>query len=235
MRGPRIYSIILVYGVFLVAAVALYFGKLTLPPEWNPFTIVRLDGAVGPFTRMKLRRLNAAPDICLAALSVTKLEFASHPGIPVEDGCGIENGVVVVGAETGYNQPFAATCGRAAALYMFERKVLQPAALRHFGGRVAGIDHSGTYDCRNVAFRTAGPRSQHARANAMDILAFRLADGRRVRISRRNWDSQGPEGAFLKEVHRGACRLFGAVLGPDYDDMHHTHFHVDMRPGAICR
>ncbi|MCP4327133.1 MAG: extensin family protein [Alphaproteobacteria bacterium] len=235
MRGARLYVLILIYGVFLVAAVALYFGKLTLPPEWNPFTIVRLDGAVGPFTRMKLRRLHEEPEICLAALSVSELAFSPHPGIPIEEGCGIENGVEVVGADITYSDDFAATCGLAAGLYMFQREILQPAAERHFGQRVVGIDHSGTYDCRNVGFRTAGPRSQHARANAMDMVGFRFGDGTRVRVSRQNWESDGPEGGFLREVHRGACRLFGSVLGPDYDAMHYTHFHFDMRPDGVCR
>ena len=35
--------------------------------------------------------------------------------------------------------------------------------------------------------------------------------------------------AFLHEAHDGACDIFGTVLGPDTNDAHHDHFHLDMK------
>ncbi|WP_290982909.1 extensin family protein [Hyphomicrobium sp.] len=35
--------------------------------------------------------------------------------------------------------------------------------------------------------------------------------------------------AFLHEAHDGACDLFGTVLGPDTNEAHHDHFHLDMK------
>ena len=35
--------------------------------------------------------------------------------------------------------------------------------------------------------------------------------------------------AFLHEVHDEACGIFGTVLGPDANDAHHDHFHLDMK------
>ena len=35
--------------------------------------------------------------------------------------------------------------------------------------------------------------------------------------------------AFLHRVHGGACDLFGTVLGPDANEAHRNHFHLDMR------
>ncbi len=36
--------------------------------------------------------------------------------------------------------------------------------------------------------------------------------------------------AFLRGAHRTACRIFGTVLGPEANDAHRNHFHVDLAP-----
>jgi hypothetical protein len=33
---------------------------------------------------------------------------------------------------------------------------------------------------------------------------------------------------FLRDAHTGACKIFGTVLGPDANEAHKNHFHVDM-------
>jgi hypothetical protein len=35
--------------------------------------------------------------------------------------------------------------------------------------------------------------------------------------------------AFVRAVHDEACKSFGTVLGPDADEAHKSHFHLDMR------
>lgn len=37
---------------------------------------------------------------------------------------------------------------------------------------------------------------------------------------------------FLKKAHETACRIFGTVLGPEANNAHRNHFHVDMAPRA---
>ena len=37
-----------------------------------------------------------------------------------------------------------------------------------------------------------------------------------------------PESAFLFEIHEGACKLFGTVLGPLSNAAHKDHFHYDL-------
>ena len=42
---------------------------------------------------------------------------------------------------------------------------------------------------------------------------------------------------FLRAAHRAACRIFGTVLGPEANNAHKNHFHVDMaerKHGVIC-
>jgi hypothetical protein len=33
---------------------------------------------------------------------------------------------------------------------------------------------------------------------------------------------------FLRAAHRAACSIFGTVLGPEANNAHKNHFHVDM-------
>jgi hypothetical protein len=37
------------------------------------------------------------------------------------------------------------------------------------------------------------------------------------------------ESAFLKRLHRGACTMFGTVLGPEANEAHRDHFHFDVK------
>lgn len=38
------------------------------------------------------------------------------------------------------------------------------------------------------------------------------------------------QGYFLRAVHKSACKVFGTTLGPEANNAHRNHFHVDMRP-----
>ena len=43
---------------------------------------------------------------------------------------------------------------------------------------------------------------------------------------------------FLKRVHGRACSVFSTVLGPELNDAHRDHFHLDLQdrgPRAVCR
>ena len=39
---------------------------------------------------------------------------------------------------------------------------------------------------------------------------------------------RGPRARFLHEAHAAACRIFGTTLGPEANEEHRNHFHVDM-------
>jgi hypothetical protein len=109
-----------------------------------------------------------------------------------------------------------------------------PAAQRNLGKRVTRLEHFGSYSCRNIYGRENARRSRHATADAIDVAGFRLADGTRIRVVR-DWSSDTPEALFLHEVHRGACRFFDGVLGPEYNVAHRDHFHLDRGGFGVCR
>ena len=65
-----------------------------------------------------------------------------------------------------------------AALYRWNKTTLQPAARIELGSAVVRMLGASGYACRNVYNLPDGNLSQHAFANAIDIAAFELKDGR---------------------------------------------------------
>ena len=116
-------------------------------------------------------------------------------------------------------------------------EVVQPAAQLYFGSRVTEL-RAGSYSCRSVNNRAGGPRSEHSFGNAMDVMAFRFADGRELTVER-GWRGASRDQDFLREVFVGSCARFTTVLGPGSDAEHYNHFHIDLarhaRGRSICK
>ncbi len=106
------------------------------------------------------------------------------------------------------------------------------AARKILGSDLERIETMGSYSCRNIG--GSGKLSEHAHANAIDVAAFILADGRRISISD-SWTGTQPERNFLRTIHDSACKRFGTVLSPDYNSAHRDHFHFDMSGEGYCR
>lgn len=183
---------------------------------------------------VRLSEIERNPELCYFALGQGPLTIRQVLDRPISGGCGYLGAVEIADAgQLGYNRNFVATCKLAAALAIWQEEVVEPAALRRFGQPLARIEHWGTYACRNRNSRQAGPRSEHATANAIDVAAFYLADGTVVRVEQ-DWGGWGDKGAFLDEVHEGACRIFNGTIGPDANAAHEDHFHLDMGHWRFC-
>jgi hypothetical protein len=105
-------------------------------------------------------------------------------------------------------------------------EVVQPAAAMYFGSSVVEVK-SGSYSCRPRNSQRGARMSEHSFGNALDVMAFRLADGREVTVVR-GWRGAPEEQEFLREVFVGACDYFSTVLGPGSDAFHYDHFHLDL-------
>jgi hypothetical protein len=103
----------------------------------------------------------------------------------------------------------------------------QPAAQRTFGVPLVEVVLLGSYSCRPMNNVPGSYLSEHGHANAIDVGAFVLADGRKVSV-KGGWYGDWRERAFLRTVHDGACQNFTTVLSPDYDSNHHDHLHLDL-------
>lgn len=235
-RAARIAGAIFALLVLAVASVvaALHFSLLRIPPNWAPWQPVQLDAPPSWLARMQVNSLAGDPEACFAALDRSDMTYRRLDPRPLREGCGMPDGGALV-ARSGirYAPAVLASCGVTAALRWYERQ-LGLLAEAHFGQRLAGIDHLGTYACRNLYARAEGRRSQHATANAIDIAGFRLADGTTVSV-RRDWGRDNPRGRFLAAARDEACRFFNAVLGPDYNAAHADHFHLGLGRARICR
>lgn len=227
-RLSRILAGLLAAGVALFLLWAFAAGRPGAPLD--------LGDKPGPGTGRKLVALGQEFAHCRALLDRAGVRFEMLP--PRRDGshCGYADGVRFRpgGARRIAFTPanLVAACPVAAALAMWEWDAVQPAALRHFGQPVAAIEHLGSYNCRRMYGRSAGSWSEHATADAVDIAAFRLANGQRVSFLG-DWRGDTAAAHFLHDVRDRACLLFATVLSPDYNAAHRDHLHFDQaRRGA---
>ena len=183
-----------------------------------------------------MSRLDAAR--CLAALGASGARYAPLPDRYYAPGCQALGSVRLEGL-AGDRGAFAlanlgpVSCPLAQAFAGWARSGVDRAARQMLGSALARIETMGSYACRAVA--GSARLSAHARAEAIDIGAFLLADGRRISV-KAGWNgASDQERAFLRTVHASACKRFGTVLGPDYNGAHADHFHVELGSGAFCR
>lgn len=226
--------------IILVVAVLDYIRAWQyVPPEWSPWAPVALDHRMTPVTRWKLNGLRDNQDQCIDVLATAPDEWLDH--LPLEDytpveSCPLTNVVRVTRTSAELSSTFTATCPLVAAWVMFEQQQLQPLAREHLGSPVVKLDHYGTFSCRNIYNRKNARRSEHATASAIDIAGFRLADGRRISVlDDWNNEQEPARSEFLKAVHSASCGYFGTVLGPDYNQPHENHFHLEAGRFGVCR
>ena len=181
---------------------------------------------------------------CLASGRVRETPFIiSRASIGRPTGCGAERPFVVkaaLGGQVGMRPAATLRCPMIDPIEQWLYQVVQPAARQQFGQNVVELKVLASYACRSRNSKRGAKLSEHGRANAIDIAEFILSDGSRVTVKNGwNWGSRGAR--FLRLVHRGACRHFSTVLGPNADKYHHDHFHFDLarhgRTGTyrVCR
>ncbi len=236
----------LIAAIFLAALMVL--RPEDVPWHYRPWTPLDLDAAPNFVWRTKVRAMSLDGAMCRRALEQSRARIAYLEDLESSDQCHIRNRVRLSGLATARLASVETRCEIAARLYLWEKHSLQPAARRHLGTGVTGIDHYSSYSCRQMRTGrgSSGRMSQHATANAIDISGFQLADGRTVSLIR-DWGeagegtasgsggSAGAKGAFLRAARDGLCTWFNITLSPDYNRLHADHFHADMGPFLTCR
>lgn len=211
------------------------YGAMRQRPQDLPWTALDLDQPVGLFTGRKLAALTGDASGCRALLDRAGVEYVvMEPG--GADQCRYADAVRLrpeTGAIALAPAAVAPSCPVVAALKLWEWQVVQPAAQRIYGQPVRSIRHFGSYSCRRMYGRSAGDFSEHATADAIDVAAFVLKDGRQVSVLK-GWKGTAKDADFLRAVRDGACGLFSTVLSPDYNAAHRDHFHLDQAErGAV--
>ena len=176
--------------------------------------------------------------MCTARLEAAQVRYTPLPNEDKGGGCHIIDAVKLMDIGTPTANLGAMTCPLAATFAGWARYAVRPAARLYLGSEVVRIETFGTYACRDVrgtGGTIAGKRSEHAHANAVDVSAFVLADGRRVSVLG-DWRADGQTAQFLRVIHQSACKRFPTVLSPNYNEAHRDHFHFDMGgKGGYCR
>jgi hypothetical protein len=168
------------------------------------------------------------PSACRQALTEFIAIAPSVPDIKGDGGCGGEDlvrleAIVLLDKRRVSVKPAAILrCKMAAALAEWVRGDIAPLAER-LGSAVSDIDNFDSFECRGRNRIVGAKLSEHGRANALDVRAFKFADGSVVSLT----DRTVPRGVRESVLH-SACTRFSTVLGPGSDGYHEDHIHLDL-------
>ena len=217
----------------LTAMAALFaLGACSLLPDGKQ------GSSTSARTNPKPVAVSASGRQCLSELGSAGAQFSALPDQYYGAGCSTLNSVQLARL-TGDRGEFElanlgpVACPVANAFSGWARFGVDRAARQILGSRLARIETFGSYSCRNVA--GTNRRSAHATAEAIDVSAFVLDDGRRISVLDDWSNGSASEREFLRVVHDSACKRFGTVLGPNYNAAHRDHFHVEPGGGGYCR
>ena len=165
---------------------------------------------------------------CRLALTETIAIAPSIPDIKGAGGCGGEDlvrleAIVLPDKRRVSVKPAAILrCPMASALAEWIRSDIAPLAERR-GSAVSDLDNFDSFECRGRNRIVGAKLSEHGRANALDVRAFKFADGSLISLT----DRTVPRG-LRESVLRSACTRFWTVLGPGSDGYHEDHIHLDL-------
>jgi hypothetical protein len=169
---------------------------------------------------------------CLADLDADRIEYRTLPRQDFGGGCVVVGAVQLLDIGVPVSGLKSMRCPLARNFSNWVRFAVAPAAKQVLGSDLTRIESYGTFNCRPIA--GSGRLSEHGRANAVDVAVFVLADGRRVSVLG-GWEGRSDERRFLRTVFKSACRRFTTALGPEYNNAHANHFHLDMGGRPLCR
>jgi len=168
------------------------------------------------------------PSACRLALTDAIAIAPSIPDIKGAGGCGGEDlvrleAIVLPDKRRVSVKPAAILrCKMAAALADWIRGDIAPLAER-LGSTVSDLDNFDSFECRGRNGIVGAQLSEHGRANALDVRAFKFADGSTISLT----DRTVPRGLRESVLH-SACTRFSTVLGPGSDWYHEDHIHLDL-------
>jgi hypothetical protein len=195
------------------------------PPDLTP-TATPTPAAPPP-----LAGSEKADQACIAKLiaSGAGAEAASLPG-PIAEGCGVSSPVrldsIVLANGDVVGLPGGPILGCEFALVFadYVRVIIAPLGAGTLGTKVDSIETGPGYQCRTRDHLAGGKISAHANGIAIDLMAVRFADKRRVAVEHQDGAT---EASYIRAARAAACGWFTTVLGPGADPFHATHMHVD--------
>ncbi len=193
--------------------------------------LVSIDQPNAIFLDWRLSQLARNRTACTSTFKAAGIPARLVDDNPTTNGCGWQNAVQISRAGGAEFPAVMLNCATAAAFAMWITHDVQNHAKQLLGARVTRLRHVGGYNCR--AIRDSTLKSEHSTANAIDVTAFVLENGRTVTVAN-HWRGNGAEAQFLRRVFPAACRYFRTALGPANDKDHADHFHFDRGSPDTC-
>ena len=237
LRGSKRKGIALI-----VVAVVLTLMHFFAPPQHAFTRPLDMDAGIGLATVTKVTFVSLMPgDYCMNKLGTADaLNFSQAAPKRTQEKCWWNVAATMTKAADVTFRPRDVTsqCSVTLAGYIWLQEV-DKAAQKLLGSGLKSVHHAGTYSCRRQRGNGSGAWSEHAFANAWDIMGFQLKDGRVISVLK-DWDSGATDESrararFLRKVRGSACRVFRVVLSPDFNEAHKYHFHLDQGPALSCR
>jgi hypothetical protein len=171
-----------------------------------------------------------APQLSACRQALTE-EVAIAPSIPDihgAGGCGGEDlvrleAIVLPNKQKVAVKPAAILrCKMAAAIADWIRSDIAPLA-QGLGSTISDLDNFDSFECRGRNRVAGAPLSEHGRANALDVRALGLANGKSISLTDRTVARD-----LRETVLHSVCARFSTVLGPGSDWYHEDHIHLDL-------
>ena len=207
---------------------SLRHAAIPLPRPRPPEAPKLEESSEKPETEKRAEPAVPQPSACRVALTEEIAIAPSIPDIKGPGGCGGEDlvrleAIVLPDKRRVPVKPAAILrCKMATAIADWMRTDIVPIAAQ-LGSQLSDLDNFDSFECRGRN-RVAGAQlSEHGRANALDVRAFRLASGKSISLTDRTVAREVREA-----VLHSACARFSTVLGPGSDGYHEDHIHLDI-------
>jgi len=171
----------------------------------------------------------------LAAIPGNQVEAADAEAAKSDPACHVNEpvrlrAVALRGGTVVFDPPPLLSCAMATTVADWLDTSVQPLARGHFGLGLTGLRVGGGQECRRRNRASAGPISEHATGQALDIFAFKLTEADKRDSVLVEKPSGLAQSRFLDAVRQSACGAFMTALGPGSDAAHANHLHVDIQP-----
>jgi hypothetical protein len=174
---------------------------------------------------------SVTPDLQWSACDERLAELAQFKPLPLITGPGecMASDVVLLediqlpnNAHVSAAPPATLRCSMAEAVAHWVRDDIAP-AIAALGTSMRNIETADSFDCRERNGIAGAKISEHGRANALDVRAFKLANRATIELN------NPKESKSLRERFRdSACARFSTVLGNGADAYHENHVHLDL-------
>lgn len=168
------------------------------------------------------------PSACRLALTDEVAIAPSVPDIHGAGGCGGEDLVQLQAVvlpdqhRVAVTPPAILRCAMAAAVADWVRTDIAPLAAS-LGSVISDLDNFDAFECRSRNRVVGAKLSEHGLANALDVRALKLANGRAIALTDRTVPRE-----LRERVLQSVCARFSTVLGPGSDWYHEDHIHLDL-------